>query len=283
MEPRGQRFPGSSLVGEQFLPHLASREMCLDTGTAAHQTATCRPAPPLLTDQHSEGSKRRGASLTTATQTPQRTRKPDMLPPRMQQAHGRRVVGSSAHLPGHHCTTWRSSLFRARPSGKGTFPLGYVPKLAPHTQVHTHPYRPAGTHATGAHSLLHTCTHIHMCMLTPTHLQAHTDRCTLLHTCTHTCTLTGAHSCTLAHTLTQVYTLTTTHLQAQTDRCTLTGAHSYTFACTQSHRCAHSFLHTCTQRDAHMHTHQTLWVEAAEIWELRSEVKPNSAPNSPFP
>ena len=163
---------------------------------------------------------------------------------------------SWAHQPssqGHHCTTWRSSLFRAhlpraRLSGKCTFPLGYVPKLTPHTQVHTHPYRPAGTHPTGAHSLLHTCTHIQMCTLTPTHLQAHTARCTLTpanlytHMHTHPYRLADTHP-------------TGAHSLLHTCRHTPTGAHSFTLA--HTHKCIHSPLHTCKHKltGAHSQVH----------------------------
>ena len=151
---------------------------------------------------------------------------------------------SWAHQPssqGHHCTTWRSSLFRAhlpraRLSGKRTFPLGYVPKLTPHTQVHTHPYRPAGTHPTGAHSF--TLAHTHKCIHSP------------LHTCKHK--LTGAHSQVHTHSCTLVHTHAHSPLQTcrhTPNRCTLTPAHL------QAHTNRYTLLHTCTHTHTSVYTH----------------------------
>ena len=181
-------------------------EAHLDVGPAACQTATCRPAPPLLTNQHSEGSERQGDGLTAATQTSQRKGNPTCCLPGCATGDA-----SWAHRPSSQgrrctsCTAWHAILFRARLprarlSGKGTLTPGCVPKLTPHTQVHTHPadlqahthrctltpahlhahtcvhssLRPAGTDPTSVHAFLHTCRH------TPTGANS------LLDTCTHT-------------------------------------------------------------------------------------------------
>lgn len=181
-------------------------EAHLDVGPAACQTATCRPAPPLLTDQHSEGSERQGDGLTAGTQTSQRKGNPTCCLPGCTMGDA-----SWAHQPSSQgrrctsCTAWRSSLFRtrlprARLSGRGTFTPGCVPTLTPHTQVHAHPVDlQARTHRckpTPAHL------HIHMCTLTSTYLQADpTGAHSLLHTCRHTPT--GANS--LLHTCTHTH------------------------------------------------------------------------------
>ena len=77
------------------------------------------------------------------------------------------------------------------------------------------------------------------------------------------------HSRTLAHT--HVYT----HLYipaGRPNRCTLTPTHL--------HAHNHTGVHTDSYTPAHkeMHIHQALWVEAAEIWGLWSEVKPQLCP-----